>query len=93
MSYPNFEVVDWFMVIVCLVLVKFHLEISFKIREDLPTWNLKQPLQSVVSVALFQTFTWEIVVSPNNHLNHLKWMFQVLVSGVSTNFDARIPTG
>lgn len=43
-----------------------------------PTWNLKQPLQSVVSVALFKSFTWEIVVSPNNHL---KWMFQVLVSG------------
>ena len=58
-----------------------------------PTWNLKQPLQSVVSVASFQTFTWEIVVSSNNHLNHLKWMFQVLASGTSTNFDARIPTG
>lgn len=40
-----------------------------------PTWNLKQPLQSVVSVASFQTFTWEIVVSSNNHLNHLKWMY------------------
>ena len=54
------------------------------------TWNLKQPLQSVVSVALFKSFTWEIVVSPNNHL---KWMFQVLVSGTSTNFDEGIPTG